>query len=51
MGIYQLAGSFMDLLEACEQALIYIEKDEHSHGRKFAAGNVLRAAIAKAKGR
>ena len=37
------------LLEACEQARVYVESDEATHGRKFAVGNEIRAAIAKAK--
>lgn len=39
-----------DLLEACEQCLRHIEQDESTHGRPFAAGNVARDAIKKAKG-
>lgn len=39
-----------DMYEACNQALRHIEVDEATHGRPFAAGNVLRAALAKAKG-
>jgi hypothetical protein len=48
--IVRACNAHDDLLEACEQALICIEQDEHTHGRNFGAGNVLRAAIAKAKG-
>lgn len=39
-----------DLIEACEQCLRHIEQDESTHGRPFAAGNVARDAIKKAKG-
>ena len=39
-----------ELLEACEQCLRHIEQDESTHGRPFAAGNVARAAIKKARG-
>lgn len=39
-----------EMLEALQQALIHIERDEITHGRNFAAGNVVRAAIAKATG-
>ena len=47
----QLIAAAPDLLEACWQALTHIESDECTHGRPFAAGNVLRAAVAKAEGR
>lgn len=39
-----------EMLEALEQALTHIEVDETTHGRNFAAGNVIRAVIAKAEG-
>ena len=39
-----------DMLDALQQCLLHIEGDEMAHGRAFAAGNVARAAIAKAKG-
>lgn len=39
------------MLEALKQALTHIEVDETTHGRNFAAGNVVRAAIRKAQGR
>ena len=45
----QLIAAAPDLLNACWQALTHIESDECTHGRPFAAGNVLRAAIAKAE--
>jgi hypothetical protein len=47
----RLIAAAPDLLEACRQALTHIEVDETTHGRPFSAGNVLRAAIAKAEGR
>lgn len=40
-----------ELLEALEQALLWIESDETTHGRKYGTGNVARAAIAKARGK
>ena len=43
-----LIAAAPDLYEACLQALTHIEVDETTHGRNFAAGNVIRAAIAKA---
>jgi hypothetical protein len=46
----RLIAAAPDLLEACEQALMWVEDDETTHGRKFGTGNVLRAAIAKATG-
>lgn len=39
-----------DLLEAASQALAHIEADEITHGRAYSAGEMLRAAIAKAVG-
>ena len=46
----RLIAAAPEMLEACRQALTHIEVDETTHGRPFAAGNVLRAAIAKATG-
>ena len=37
------------LLDAAEAALRWVESDESTHGRRFATGNVLRAAIDAAK--
>ncbi len=37
------------LVGAAEQALVYIENDEFSHGRPFGAGNALRKALSAAK--
>lgn len=37
------------LLDAAEAALRWVESDEATHGRRFATGNVLRAAIDAAK--
>jgi len=39
-----------DLLEACKEALTFIEAYEHTHGREFRSGIVLRQAVKKAKG-
>jgi hypothetical protein len=47
----RLISAAPDLLEACEQALRYIEVDERTHGRTFAAGRMCRMAITKALGR
>lgn len=44
----QLIAAAPVLLNALEQALQWIEVDETTHGREFSAGNVARAAIAKA---
>jgi len=44
----KLIAAAPDLLEALQQCLQYIEYDEFSHDRKFAAGNVARTAIKKA---
>ena len=38
-----------DLLEACKQALLWVESDESTHGRKYGTGNALRAAITAAE--
>jgi hypothetical protein len=46
-----LAKVNKELLEACEQLLCHVKQDEMNHGRPFAAGNVARAAIAKATGK
>ena len=46
----KLLAAAPELLEAASQALAHIEADEVTHGRKFAAGEMLRAAIAKAVG-
>jgi hypothetical protein len=35
------------LREALQQCLIHIEADETTHGRKFGAGNVARAALSR----
>ena len=45
-----LVSAAPELLAALEQALLWIEVDEMTHGRKFGAGNVAREAIAKATG-
>lgn len=37
------------LVEALEDALLYIERDETAHGRPFGTGNTIRAALALAK--
>ena len=47
----RLIAAAPELLEACWQALTHIEFEECTHGRPFAAGNVLRKAIAKAEGK
>lgn len=47
----RLIAAAPDMLDALEQALLHIEVDESTHGRPFAAGNVIRAAIARAEGR
>ncbi len=44
----RLIAAAPDMLSALEQALGHIEVDETTHGRPFAAGNVIRAALAKA---
>ena len=46
----KLLAAAPKLLEAASQALAHIEADEVTHGRKFTAGEMLRAAIAKATG-
>lgn len=46
-----LIAAAPDLLEACMQALAFIEGDECLHGRKFFEGSLLRSAIAKAEGK
>jgi len=38
------------MAEALEDALLYVERDEEAHGRKFAVGNTIRAALAAARG-
>lgn len=38
------------LLEACKQALMWIERDETAHNRLYGTGNALRAAIEAATG-
>lgn len=44
-----LIAAAPDLLDACYEALIWIERDETTHGRKLRAGDALRRAIAKAE--
>jgi hypothetical protein len=39
--------AFLELVDAAEQALRYIEGDETAHGRSFGAGNALRDALSK----
>lgn len=39
-----------DLLEALQQCLAYIERDEQRHGRQLPEGKAARAAIEKATG-
>jgi hypothetical protein len=46
----RLIAAAPEMLDALKQALLYIERDEVAHGRPFAAGNVVRAAISKAEG-
>lgn len=46
----RLIAAAPTMLEALKQALLYIQRDEVAHGRPFAAGNVVRAAISKAEG-
>jgi len=46
----RLIAAASDMLAALEQALTHIEVDETTHGRNFAAGNVVRTAIARATG-
>ncbi len=46
----RLMAAAPELLEALEHCLRHIEPDERMHGRNFAAGNVARAAIKKARG-
>lgn len=48
--IARLIAAAPDLLEAAYSALNMIEQDECAHGRTYGAGNLLRAAIAKATG-
>ena len=50
LGNARLIAAAPDLLEALQQALLLIETDEMTHGRKFVAGNVAREAIARATG-
>lgn len=47
----RLIAAAPDMYEALQQCLQHIEVDETTHGRQFAAGNVARAALAKAEGR
>jgi len=46
----RLIAAAPDMAEALERALTYIERDEEAHGRQFGEGNVIRAALARAKG-
>jgi hypothetical protein len=46
----RLIAAAPSLLDACYQALEWVESDEATHGRQYGTGNAMRAAIAKALG-
>ncbi len=46
----RLFAAAPELLEACKQALRWIESDETTHNRLYGTGNALRAAIEAATG-
>lgn len=48
--IAHLLSAVPEMYYALEQALVFIEGHEHTHGRPFGAGNSIRFALAKSRG-